>query len=176
VDAQHILCWRHEFQNVFGAPWVQNMILAVTAIIGLSTLGASSRQERRRATVDVLLEGLNDPKMREARITVRRMIDSGLNVAHLLSEEGLEDRLIIISILNRYEFMAAGLHEGAFDTSIYRRMYNTNIISDWDDLRDFIMAYRESRKRPTTFQELEKLVRIWKKTPLKAYYETPKRY
>lgn len=173
MNLHQIPYWWHEFQNVLGALWVQNTILGVTAIIGLWTLSASSRAERRRATVDVLLETLSDSKVRDARIMVRKFIDSGLDVPYLLSDEGLEARLIILSILNRYEFMAAGLHEGAFDANIYQRMYNTNIIADWDDLKVFIDAYRESRNRYTTFQELEKLVLGWKKHPLKAYYKKP---
>src|SRR5208283_2872798 len=97
-----------------------------------------------------LLTTLDDPKFQEARIKVRGLVIAGLNIPHLLSEDGLGDRLAILSILNRYEFMASGLREGAFDANLYQRMYSSNIISDWNDLEPFVTAYRENRGRFTT--------------------------
>lgn len=164
-----VLSWWQGIRHILGELWVQNAILAGTAIIGLWTLSTSQRQEKRRATVDVLLDTLRDPEFRAARTKVRQLVNAGLNIPRLLSDEGLADRLIILTILNRYEFMAAGLREGAFDTGIYQRMYHSNVLADWRDLHAFIVAYRAKRERPTTFQELEQLVEEWQANPLEVY-------
>ena len=169
MDFQSATPWWHLLQEVLGAPWLQNLILAVTAAIGLWTLGASSSQERRRATVDILLQVLDDKDYLDARRKVRKLIEAGLDIPLLLSEEGIADRRQVLSILNRYEFMAAGLRERAFDTNIYQRMYQSNVLSDWNGLEAFIRALREDRNIQTLFQEYEQLILDWKKHPLKAY-------
>jgi hypothetical protein len=173
TDFQQTTCWWHTLTDLLGAPWLQNLILAVTAAIGLYTLGASSRQERRRATVDVLLELLHDKEFLETRAKVKALIDAGLNIPQLLSTEGLNNRRLILSILSRYEFMASGLREGAFDEGIYERMYYTTIITDWANLQAFIYALRKQRNLQTPYQELEQLVLRWQKHPLKPYSEFP---
>jgi hypothetical protein len=48
-------------------------------------------------------------------------------------------------------------------------MYYTNVITDWDKLETFVRELRINRNNNTPFQELERLVRKWKKHPLKAY-------
>jgi hypothetical protein len=48
-------------------------------------------------------------------------------------------------------------------------MYYTNVIADWDKLETFVRELRINRNNNTPFQELERLVRNWKKHPLKAY-------
>ena len=173
LDFQQAASWWTTVQAVLGAPWLQNLILAITAAIGLGTLGASSRQERRRATVDVLLENLDDQKFLDARKKVRALLKPGLDIKRLLSDEGAEDRRQVLSILNRYEFMAAGLRERAFDRKIYQRMYYSNVVSDWNDLESFVRALREDRHTQTLFQEVEALVIEWKKHPLEAYSKKP---
>jgi Domain of unknown function (DUF4760) len=173
TNVHQVECWLCQVRDILGAPWVQNLILGITAIIGLSTFWSSSRQETRRATVEALLENLNNSKLQAARITLKRHVDSGLDISYLVSDPGSADRREILSILNRYEFMASGIREGAFDEELYQRMYHNNLVTDWDDLEAFITQLRQDRKRLTAFQELEKLVRAWKKHPLKPYYKTP---
>src|SRR5208283_1014248 len=91
TDIQQLTSWWQIFRDLLGAPWLQNTILALTAVIGIWTLGASSRQERRRATVDVLIETLNDPVLSAARTKVRKLIRAGLDIDFLLSDAGLVD-------------------------------------------------------------------------------------
>jgi|GEM_PF-5595581 len=160
-------CWG-QAKELFGSRWFQNGILIATACVGLTTLYSSKRQERRRATVDVLLETVTNPRFRETRIKVRALIKKGLDPAHLQSDAGLEDRLFILSILSFYEYMAAGVHEDAFDAKLYQRMYQYMVISDWDELKSFVFDYR-ALSNPTVLQEVEELVKQWMDHPLPLY-------
>jgi hypothetical protein len=173
VDFPQGTFWWNTLTDLLGAPWLQNLILAVTAAIGLYTLGASSRQERRRATVDVLLELLDDKEFLETRTKVKALIDNGLDIPALLSKEGIENRRLVLSILSRYEFMASGLREGAFDEGVYKRMYYTNVLNDWANLEAFVIALRIDRHVQTPYQELQQLIQRWKKHPLKPYSKWP---
>ena len=109
------------------------------------------------------------PSSRRLEPKYLALIKSGLDIPNLLSEAGLADRKILLHILSRYEFIATGVREGAFDAKIYKRMYYTNVIADWDKLETFVRELRINRNNNTPFQELERLVRNWKKHPLKAY-------
>ena len=148
--------------------WVQNAILAVTAIIGLWALRSSRVQERRRATVDVVLQGFEDTELRKARLRVNELVRTGLDIPHLLSNDGTKDRFAIFTVLNRYEFIAAGLREDSFDRKVYKRVVYSSAIRDWHNLSGFIDAYRHQKQHMTIYQEFERLVKDWKRDPLKA--------
>jgi hypothetical protein len=163
--------WWHGFVSLLGAPSFQNIILIATAAIGLRTLIVSSLEERRRGTVDVLLNTLDNAEFWAARSKVREFIKAGLNIPYLLSDAGIADRRVVFSVLNWYEFMATGVQEGAFDTNLFQRMYHTNVITDWNDLEAFVLALRESRNNHTAFQEIQKLAATWKRDPLRAHFK-----
>jgi len=169
IDFHQISSGWHILLEVLSAQWLQNLILALTAVIGIWTLRTTSRQERRRATFDAVHETLDSPAFQEARTKVLELLKAGLDIPYLLSEAGLVNRKIVLRVLSRYEFMAAGVNEGDFDAKIYQRMYYTNVIADWNNLEAFVLELRESRNTDTPFQELQKLVQKWKKHPLKAY-------
>jgi hypothetical protein len=169
MDLHQASSWWHTLLDILSTIWIQNLILALTAAIGILTLRSSSHQERRRATVDVLLHTLDDAEFQKARSQVLALIKAGLDIPNLLSEAGLANRKILLHVLSRYEFIAAGVREGAFDEKIYKRMYYTNVITDWDKLETFVRELRINRNNNTPFQELQRLVRKWKKHPLKAY-------
>jgi hypothetical protein len=151
----------HPFVDFFGSLWLQNLILAVTATIGLWSYISSSRHERRRDTVDVLLQTLNDPEANKALDHMHDLVRQGLDIPHLLAQSGLKDRRIILSVLNRYEFIASGLKTGAFDKAVYKRMYFSSVVEDWRSLYPFVLAFRESRQLPTVYQDFEELANQW---------------
>lgn len=165
--------WWHISLNYLSTTWLQNLILVATAAIGILTFRSSSHQERRRATVDVLLHTLDDAEFQKARAQALALLKAGLDIPNLLSEAGLPDRKILLHVLSRYEFIATGVREGAFDAKIYKRMYYTNVIADWDRLETFVRELRMDRNNNTPFQELQRLVREWKRRPLRAYYKPP---
>jgi len=70
--------WLH--QSIFNELWFQNLILVVTAIIAFVTLRSSSRQERRRATVDVVNDLQKDPIFIAARASLRALKDDSGNI------------------------------------------------------------------------------------------------
>jgi hypothetical protein len=148
--------------------WVQNAILAITAVVGIWTLRSNSQQERRRATVDLVLQSFEDAELISSRKRLNHLVKAKLDIPHLLSEKGSDDRFVLFSIANRYEFIAAGLRESAFDKEVYKRVYYSSAVRDWDHLAPLIYAYRNSSHRPTAFQEFERLVEEWKRKPLKA--------
>lgn len=89
------------------------------------------------------------------------LVRKGLDIPHLLTEAGLADRRIILSVLNRYEFMASGLKTGAFDKEVYKEMYFSSVVNDWKDIYQFVRAFRESRELKTVYQDFEDLANDW---------------
>jgi hypothetical protein len=106
------------FLDALGLLWLQNLILLVTATIGLGTYILSSHRERRRATVDVVLHTLGDPEADKALNWMHDLVRNGLDIPHLLSDAGIDDRRVIFAVLNHYEFMASGLKTGVFDKKV----------------------------------------------------------
>jgi hypothetical protein len=71
-------------------------------------------------------------------------------------------------VLNRYEFTAAAIREGALDEGLYKRMQYTMVVKDWDVLCPFVMELRRLDTHPTLFQEVHWLAERWQKKPLAA--------
>ena len=62
-----------------GDRWVlaENAILAVSAFLGILTIKSSGRQERRRATIDLVIHQTKDPELIEARQHFHELLGAG---------------------------------------------------------------------------------------------------
>ena len=138
----------------------------VSAFIGIWTIGSSSRNEKRRATVDIVRDQTTDSRLKSAREKFRHLRNTKADFAALFQDQNAQDFLDVREVLNSYEFMAAGVREKAFDEMTYKRMYFTNVVTDWPILKPFVMEYRKSRG-PTVYQEFEWLASRWTDSRLK---------
>ncbi|PIT07246.1 DUF4760 domain-containing protein [Snodgrassella communis] len=77
----------------------------------------------------------------------------------LLANE--KENQAILDVLNNYEFMAAGIKEGAFDEEIYKRMKRSLIIKDWEKLELYVRALRKREQRDRLFSEFQWLAEKW---------------
>jgi hypothetical protein len=157
----------YAFKQFFGELWIQNVILAVSAIIGIWTIGSSSRNEKRRATVDIVRNQSTDTRLKAAREKFRSLRNKNADFVALFHDQTSEDFLDVREVLNAYEFMAAGVREKAFDEKTYKRMYYSNVVTDWGILRSFVLEYRKTRG-PTVYQEFEWLASRWAGDPLET--------
>jgi hypothetical protein len=157
----------HKWFSVFGEVWLQNVILATSAVIAIWTLRSTAKQERRRATVESVREQMKDTEIIKARAVIRPLRHAPLDFTNLTREgnEGDPVRQAILTLLNSYEFMATGLREGAFDEQTYRRMYAVNAKRDWAFLFPFIQTLQH-RVSPTVYREFAMLIKRWEDNPL----------
>ena len=163
--------WLHEFSLIFGELCVQNLILVGSAFIGIWTLGSSSRQERRRATVDLVLNQLQDEPIMAQRQTLRQLIETKRDLPAILdlptSPAPAPERVAVLTILNLHEFMASGVREGAFDEKTYKRLFYTMVVDHWKHLSSFVVKYRDE-KGETLYQDFQWLAKKWEKNPLRS--------
>jgi Domain of unknown function (DUF4760) len=148
-----------------GELWFQNVILMASAIIGIWTIASSSRNEKRRATVDIVRDQTTDTRLKEAREKFRSLRDSNIDFVTLLQNQSSQDFLDVREVLNAYEFMVAEVREKAFDEMTYKRMYFTNVVRDWPILEKLVKEYRGIRGA-TVYREFEWLASRWIKNPL----------
>jgi hypothetical protein len=145
----------------------QNLILAVTAVIGLSSYILTSRGECRRATVDVLLKHLSDLESVKVRRHVYDLLTKGLDIPLLLSDTGMADRRAILTLLNEYEFIASGIRLGAFDETVFKQMSYTPVVDDWRDLKPFVDEWHKANPTSkTVYQDFKTLAERWRSQPL----------
>ena len=149
--------------------WVQNSILLASAIVAICTIRASARQERRRATIDVVIEQRRDERLIAARQIITKKHEAGeTNLAKYLETKDSEDFKVILLVLNAYEFVASGIREDAFDEDTFKRLRCSTVLKDWEALWGFVMEFRRQKKIPTLFQDFEWLYDKWKIDPLPA--------
>ena len=148
--------------------WIQTLILAVSAIAAIWIILASKTQEKRRATIDLVMDQKRDRALQDARQMLLKMHESGeKNFARHLQDASSVEYKSILLVLNAYEFLATGTREGAFDEYTYKRLRYSNLLRDWNNLCPSVMAFRKMKNINGLFQEFEWLARRWLKKPLK---------
>jgi hypothetical protein len=148
--------------------WIQTLVLAISAVAAIWVIRASKTQEKRRATIDAVMDQKRDPTLIAARKVVIKLHESGeKNFAKFLEDTDSEQYQSILLVLNTYEFIASGTREGAFDEYTYKRLRYSVVIRDWDNLCAFVLAFRKMKGLSGLFQEFEWLVERWRKKPLK---------
>jgi Domain of unknown function (DUF4760) len=148
--------------------WIQAGILAVSAFGGVWIIRSRGKQEQRRATVDLIIDIRLDPAHIDARETIKNLHEKGeKNLARYLNDlESAEYKAIMFS-LNIYEFFATGIRTNALSEGIYKRLYFSVVLRDWESFQGFVMEFRKQKASETFFQEFEWLYHQWKKKPLK---------
>lgn len=124
----------------------------------------NEQQARRRATVDMVLHERQDRSLRWARKKFASLRDGKNNLTQYACKpqsEHPEENDAILTVLSSYEFMAAGIREGAFDGKIYKRMKRSLVIRDWKDLSGYALEMRKTEGREKLFVEFEWLANEW---------------
>ncbi len=152
--------------HVMEQVWLQNVILAATAIVGIWTIMSTARHEKRRATVDLVRDQTGDAILRAARVKFRTLRNAGANFPKLFDDETSQDFLEVREVLNAYEFMASGVREESFDEETYKRMYFTNVTRDWEVAAGLVTVMRR-KHGGTLYQDFQWLADRWKSNPLK---------
>lgn len=147
------------------------VILTISAMVAFWAVRRNQIIARKRATIDLVLAQRSDEKLQVHKDCFVKLNDdkNGNNLATYASKphKGGEEAKAILGVLNNYEFIAAGIREGAFCEKTYKRMVYGILVQDYEALKGFIQEVRRSREHKTLFQEFEWLGKKWKKKPLK---------
>lgn len=152
--------------------WIQTSAIVLSALFAGQQLRSLRKQNtnndlqwKQRATIDAVMSDRKDVGLIQSRRLFAKMKSEDENFDALGSNPLLDNEdknHAILDILNNYEFMAAGIQEGAFDEEIYKRMKRSLIVKDWETLEIYIKALRKREKRPKLFCEFEWLAKKWK--------------
>src|SRR5207248_3266282 len=123
-----------------------------------------------RATIDLVLHQRKDKEFQDALLRLRALRESNVtNFSKYLEDTDSEDFKSILCVLNNYEFTACGIHEGAFDEELFKRMQYSVFLRNWRALRGCVTELRQQKGIPTLMQEFQKLATKWEVQPLKKY-------
>ena len=133
------------------------------------TLEHNQLMQQKRATIDLILQENQDQELIKAKITIAALPDNASFIEYLDVNENdqpskKEVKDCIRILLNRYEFIALGIKNEAFEESIYKDFTNT-----WKKAKPMIMELRRRKEQNTYYQEFELLADRWLQSPLKPY-------
>lgn len=138
----------------------------LSAAAGVAVIYFNGKQARTRALIDMLMHHKSDKDLVEATRRVYALHSNGGRLSHHVDKDS-DERKDILKVLNTQEFIAAGVRMKAFDEKVYKEMQCTNVLRLWSAAKGFITELRESDKRPTIFQDFERLATRWEKDPIK---------
>lgn len=147
----------------------KTIILGISAVIALAAVRYNFTINRKKATVDLMLEQKRNPSLGKARMAVLNL-NSKCSLTQYADNQykGTEERDAILLVINNYEFIATGIREGAFDRNLYKRMNYSTVMHDWKALKPFVYEMRKIHDISTIFQEFEWLADKFRKRKLKA--------
>lgn len=148
-----------------GGFWIQTLVLLSAALIAAVAIVFASRSERRRATVELTLHQENNGTLVQAQEYVRNSRKRDVDFVLLIDKPTSQEYLDIVKVLNNYEFIAAAIHEGALSERMYKRIWRSRFIADWESLCAFVVDKRRKDGQQSFCVEYEALVAKWKKRP-----------
>jgi hypothetical protein len=147
--------------------WVQTFVLFVSAVAALWLIKSSTKIEKRRATIDLVLHQQHDAAFQDARVWLNKMREEKMELSVFASKPDSAEYKHIMLVLNTHEFVASGIREGAFNEDTYKRMRYSTIRNDWKSLCAFIKDFRIIHdNRETLFQDFQWLNSKWEKSAL----------
>ncbi len=149
--------------------WIQTGALFLSALGALWIIRSREGSEKRRATVDLVIQQKHDTELQASRRWVLTQHENHTgNFTQHLADITADPFRHILRVLNNYEFIATGIREDALDEEIYKRLQYSVLIKDWTALSGCVMELRQSTGHRTLFQEFQALAERWYKKPLKA--------
>lgn len=149
--------------------WIQTGVLCLSVIVAVVVIWYNGRIARRRATVDMIINEQKDIQYNEAYTVVSQLLANKqrlIDFAQDLDKE-CEELTALRFVLNRLEFVAQGIRQGAFEEQIYKNLKYTSIVNLWAEVLPLVEEIRRKHKVTTYYQELEWLVNRWKENPIK---------
>lgn len=158
--------------------WIQTGAFVFSALGAIAIIYNNSHQAKKRATIDLVLHELSNPEIIEAKKQVRQCYDSNTDFTKLSCEENKDkpENGYIKTMLNNYEFIAAGIKEGAFDEEIYKRMKRSILIRDWDAFSAYVAELRRRTNRNKIYIEFQWLAERWRKSEIKPQVNLVRRF
>ena len=148
------------------AVMVAGLLAAASALVrGLVAVWGvySSRViARRQATIEHLARQEADRVVQHNIQEFIKLARGPLNLAHWADEDqqGSDEALTIIAILNDYELLAVGIQNGVFEYEIIRRWNATTVKRYWQAVHPFVVAIRSRVGAPSLWAEFE-LLHSW---------------
>lgn len=153
--------------------WIQTGAFVLSALAAVAVIAINGRQNRKRATIDLILHQKSDSELRENTRKVWALADTNGTFAALAADTKSEDCTSILRVLNSHEFVALGIRKRAFDENIYKMSQYSNVMKVWEASDGFIREIRNLEKKPTLFQELEWLASRWERNPISTVKNRP---
>ncbi|QMT41284.1 DUF4760 domain-containing protein [Neisseria shayeganii] len=128
---------------------------------------------RKRATIDIIIQENQDDELVQAKRIVLALPEEASFVRYLEprlcdNPQAQAEKESIRILINRLEFIALGIRQGAFEEEIYKRLKHSDTMEIWEKAKPMIMEMRRRKGRDTYYQEFEWLANRWKADPLQA--------
>lgn len=173
------------FNQAYGF-WVQTGAIIISIVVtgyfakeAIKKNGSSAKETlnhnhemiRKRATIDILIQENQDDELVQAKKIVTKLPENAsflkcLEPSSRGKKKTEAEKESIRILLNRYEFIALGIRNGAFEEEIYKRLKYSDIMDTWKKAKPMIMELRRLKGRDTYYQELEWLADRWERSPL----------
>ncbi|MEY8241303.1 MAG: DUF4760 domain-containing protein [Cycloclasticus sp.] len=118
---------------------------------------------KKQATINFIQHELNSDDILKAKAIVKKLkkTDTLLDFARK-DRVDTEEFDAIVRLLSQYEFMAVGIHSGAFDFNILLQMKHGSTIDTHKTLHPFILKLRQDYNRESIFKDFERLAKSFK--------------
>ena len=146
---------------------ILSIIVAAFATIGTIIHGRII--SNKRAAFDLFIHRNKDQDLKDAiSVLSPHFHDENSNLAQFANNKSSPEYRALMDFIGWWEFIAVVTREGAFDEKIFKRMYGTLLLTDYDKCRGFIAQIRAKTRNDRIYQEFEWLAKKWGSKPIKV--------
>lgn len=142
--------------------WLQSGAIFLTFCGVVISARVTRGVAKRRATLDLIMGEESNELILITRQKYLELREKG----HMVqwadpAKASTDEAKIMRSILNRYELIAIGIHEGTLNRRLYKQFARTAVVRDWVACKPFVIQRRQSTSAPKLYIEFEKLAKKW---------------
>jgi Domain of unknown function (DUF4760) len=157
-----------ELQPYLGSMAILASMCIATLMASISIRESRSIARQKNAT-DILFNSRQDSCLREGYNKFRNMHSTNTSDVSALAYSDRvwsEEATQICYVLNHYEYLAVGIHQGIYDEPTLKRAQYGIVVKLYSMAMPFIMEARSQTQSDTLFADFEQLCIRWRENPL----------
>jgi len=148
--------------------WIANIMICVTALVGIVSFIADHKRRKRQATFD-FYHSIYERFIEHLKEINNKFPDEN-QVINVCDVEDYQDiSYAIRGYLSCMERFAVGINKDIYDIKVFKRTVGAiHTVKLFDRFKEFISDFREKHNSPSAYKELEVLVSKLKKSEQEA--------
>lgn len=155
--------------TILSAEWFKGLVISIGVIVAIVSVMSAKTTARRKQTADLMFGTRADEKLSQGYKRLAQLHnaeDANMRALAKDDKRNSDEANEVRYVLNHWERVFVGLRQGIYDEKMLREANYNTVLNTWAQAKPYIEAVRETEKKQTYYQCLERYAEQWKRKPL----------